>query len=57
VRVMLTGGTGDGDAVQPQADTELIDAVIRETARQQGGAVPAPRDGLIRWLRWAPRPA
>lgn len=50
VSIAGTGRHGSVQDLQPEADMDLIDALIRETARHLNGA--PPRRGLSRFLRW-----
>ena len=50
VRVKSTGRKGSIEDLQPEADMDLIGALIRETARHV--KAKAPRSGLARLFRW-----
>ena len=50
VRIKATGRKGSIEDLQPEADMDLIGALIRETARHLKAR--APRSGLARLFRW-----
>jgi HD domain len=50
VRITPTGRNGSVEDLQPEADMDLIGALVRETARQLDGKAQPPRRGLARWF-------
>lgn len=57
VSIVGTGRKGSIADLQPEADMDLIDALIRETVRHLNGTVTPPRRGLARLFRWGAQPA
>ncbi len=51
VSIAPTGNKGSSEDLQPEADMDLIDALIRETVRHIDSLEQPPRRGLTRWFR------
>lgn len=51
VSIAPTGRKGRTEDLQPEADMDLIDALIRETVRHIDSLEQRPRRGLTRWFR------
>lgn len=56
VRIAGTGGKGSTEDLQPEADMDLIDALVRATVRHLNGKVLPQRRGLSRIFRWGAEP-
>jgi HD domain len=57
IRIVPTGRKGGIEDLEPDADMDLIDALIRETVHQLNGKVPPPRRVLSRWFHRGAQPA
>ncbi|MBI1174327.1 MAG: HD domain-containing protein [Sideroxydans sp.] len=52
IRIAPTGRKGSFADLQPEADMDLIDALVRETVRHLNDRASSPRRGLARWFNW-----
>jgi len=57
ISISATGRHGSVEDLQPEADMDLIDALVREVARHLNGKVQPQRRGLGRFFAWAAQPA
>lgn len=57
IGIVGTGRKGSSADLQPEADMDLIDALIRETVRHLNGTATPPRRGFARLFRWGAQAA
>jgi HD domain len=57
IHIKPTGRKGSVEALQPEADMDLIDALVKTAVHHLDGKVQTPRHGLARWFGWGAQPA